>query len=57
MSTPSDTPPVKRLNLQLPHDADSMLREIAEATGLKLVRIIVNGIRAEHKRWKAEAKP
>ena len=52
MATPSNTPPIKRLNLHLPREADIMLREIAEATGLKLVRIIVNGIRAEHKRWK-----
>lgn len=45
---------VKRLNLQLSASVDAMLREIASATELKLVTIISNGIKAEHKRWKGE---
>jgi hypothetical protein len=53
MATPSNTP---RLNLKLAADIDAMLREMASATGLKLVTIISHGIRAEYKRWKETKK-
>ncbi len=53
MATPPNTP---RLNLKLAADIDAMLREMATATGLKLVTIISKGIKAEHKRWKEKGE-
>ena len=50
--TPPIQAPTPRLNLHLAATVDAMLREMANATGLKLVTIISNGIKAEHKRWK-----
>jgi hypothetical protein len=43
---------VNKLNLQLTPEIDAMLREIAEVTGLKMVRIISNGIKKEYAKMK-----
>lgn len=42
----------KRLNLKLTPEVDSMLREIARRTGLKLVTIIAQGIEHQYREWK-----
>lgn len=41
-----------RLHLKLTPEIDAKLREIAKITGLKLVRIVSNGIELEYTRCK-----